>query len=86
MCHFTFTLQRADELCVVAVTDELLLHAEPPNVCDFFHIRQILVLVVHPPADGALPLKKKKKKTSSFHMTNLQTYKLFPSQRPFWVH
>lgn len=57
LCYFTFTLHQVDKFWAVAVTDQLLLHAETPDICNFFHIRQILVFVVHPPVDSALPLK-----------------------------
>lgn len=57
MSYFTFTLQHVDIFCAVTVTDELLLHTETSDVGNFFNVRQVLVFVVHPPADGALPLK-----------------------------
>lgn len=79
MCYFTFTLQHVDIFCAVTVTDELLLHTETSDVGNFFNVRQVLVFVVHPPADGALPLKmicdntatcvEKKNKTLAAHFS-----------------
>lgn len=55
---FTFALHQVDKVCCVSVTGELLLHAEASDIFDFLHVRKVLVFIVHPPADGALPLKK----------------------------
>lgn len=50
----TSSIQKLDIFCAVSVTDELLLHAEPSDVDNFLNVRQVLVFIVHPSADGAL--------------------------------
>lgn len=72
MCSCTFAFHYVDKVCAVAVTDELLLHTETSDVYDFLHVGQVLVFVVHPPADGALALEtdticmtKKREKTTN---------------------
>lgn len=55
---FTSSIQKLDIFCAVSVTDELLLHAEAPDVDNFLHVRQVLIFIVHPSADGALSEKK----------------------------
>lgn len=51
---FTSSFQKLDIFCSVAVAGELLLQAEAPDVDHLLHVGQVLVLIVHPPADGAL--------------------------------
>lgn len=59
-CRLTFALQVLHIFWAVAVTDELLLHAEASDVGDFLNVGQVLILVVHRTADGALPSHKQR--------------------------
>lgn len=50
----TFPLHILNKFAVVWIAGKFVLHAEAPDVCDFLHIWQVLVLIVHPSADRAL--------------------------------
>lgn len=50
----TFSIHSLYKIGIVQLALKFFLQAETSNICNFLHVGEILILIIHSPADGAL--------------------------------